>query len=750
MSNTKNKSKFDKYIKVFSESENDYRIRLFLHLYEEIAWYRERNFINNNSYTPANVLYNITDFGGHKWKQMINSYFDNKITNLPDDVVHPEWYQLFSYITAEYLKFSLNITNVNTLNNWAASIRDLIKTNFVNAQPLSTEEFMLCLFDHFFQISFDNGATYVGMYANRANLANITPNLGIATNSIARFFDIDNLNPPPNQELIISMNLLLKALTIVDGDSRGLFLMMAANPGNHVNNVNDLDQRITQIKTYFKNRLLERQYYYTLEQILDNLKNYYGLIPDFTSPNINTDENWAKFVIVSSSDIFKNNKVFSYKLDKLIKELLLDSQDETQAVVKPDPLAFLDNESKLDKNQVYFRKPDGTLYVKENGKDVPINKKSDKFNELFKVETKCFTTGLNGDTSVCANYLIDCLEGNNDSIENCRVFLEDPWYWEKAADEVEKMLPYVAVLTLDKFKFRREEYKNEELNMTLTKFKDINDWYSLLDEEVANKKLYKDHADKIKNNLKLKHYLDLLVDKINSQPAILNEKYMGPNKVNYKQDDPNSLLSKYGIKSYYQDETFLNIDRLEDLMTRQNNKIAVKFGIPGMFGNYQVYNLTGGRINNTDDIINIYNSKLKDDNKLSGNILSKTYAGLKSILNKYNKTIDKENDEKIIELFDNYNKIETKLARLITTTDKYAQLLEIYGDVDGNSVLTFENLNELVQNRNKVFTKVVKRENNLFSILRTLVDAINKGTNNNMTLKSETKSNTGKINYTNL
>ena len=97
-------------------------------------------------------------------------------------------------------------------------------------------------------------------------------------------------------------------------------------------------------------------------------------------------------------------------------------------------------------------------------------------------------------------------------------------------------------------------------------------------------------------------------------------------------------------------------------------------------------------------------------------------------LKKYGKEISKDDFAKITALIESLKKSEEKLNKAILYTEKYARLLEVYGQKDNTTILSMNHLKEFVDNRNKIFTRVSKKQNDLLSIIRSVAEAVNKET----------------------
>jgi hypothetical protein len=211
----------------------------------------------------------------------------------------------------------------------------------------------------------------------------------------------------------------------------------------------------------------------------------------------------------------------------------------------------------------------------------------------------------------------------------------------------------------------------------------------------------------------------MLVNKINSSPQILN-----PNLGN----SPISLTEKKGKlnlhydhrdKSRYQNTpSTSDIDRLANGLSEN---LRVEVSLPGLFGAKIPFRLNGG-----GSYINSLENKLSNRHQFTSQIINSHYAALVHRLNNLGKEISLADAKKIHELINQLENSEEKLYKLTLYMEKYASLLELHGEKDNNDVLSVDNLKEFVDNRNKYFERVSKKQTNLISIIRALAEAVSK------------------------
>ena len=77
------------------------------------------------------------------------------------------------------------------------------------------------------------------------------------------------------------------------------------------------------------------------------------------------------------------------------------------------------------------------------------------------------TTGVvPGNGLTCNDYILNCLAGNN--ISDCQAYFASTDFWDRTSEEVQNMLPSVAVDTLNRFGFK-QQMKFDSANRDLVK-----------------------------------------------------------------------------------------------------------------------------------------------------------------------------------------------------------------------------------------------------------------------------------------
>jgi uncharacterized protein YejL (UPF0352 family) len=430
---------------------------------------------------------------------------------------------------------------------------------------------------------------------------------------------------------------------------------------------------------------------------------------------------------------------FNYNINKYFVKTLLEAHVK-KVELQPAVSRFF-AEDELPEEEKYFRKTtDGLLYMfDENGNEVLIESNTQIYDKL-KIEDKCLGTGfkdaeviINGKPTnlKCADYLRDCLRGNN--IEKCKEYLKHPQFWDEALKEVDNMLPDLMMITLKEFQFEVEEYNDTVAQRPLKRFKSVEAWLKHLSEmvEQGNAKLTEEDLRLINNNDKLKHYLRLIVKKMNSNPFILNRDYTGKSQQTEEPTLPAwPRLSRMGIPPYHKPAGRFPKQGLlfiKKTLEEKARSLGARMGIPEFIPKnitIKIPNLTltGGA---PESIPDMEKYLVNYDQQLSG-VLEHQYIQILGRLNRAKKGITTNDSKKIDSMLKNFKQAETKLVQTMLYLEKYLALLEVHGNRDNSSILSMDNLKEFVDTRNTYFVKVVNKGNKIIDILTTMVDLMNK------------------------
>jgi hypothetical protein len=426
---------------------------------------------------------------------------------------------------------------------------------------------------------------------------------------------------------------------------------------------------------------------------------------------------------------YRKKTMFTYKIDKATAQgMLEDTKNEATPVASTS--TFLASFDAPSNTYTYFRdsKDPSKLYTKDDaGKLVEVTRGSAKFWEESKENCAGFHVAKN-DKASCSYYLIDCINGSDPT--KCRKYMDDTTFWGNdengIKEEVKQMLPAMALTTLEKFGFKQVNVVDSVAKKSLNKVESVTTWLERLRKDMSsNLKEY----TKIESNTNLTLYLNLLVEKINGSPHILNEKIAeseetqpyNPSKFN------GSLLSSYGLKPKLPSGSNIvsSMSRLSDTMkygltatATLQPKVIVAVN-PGFV-------MRGGADN------------IQEDYKFTAVELENQYNLLKNMLKAHGKEIDSSNDLELKALFSSFKTTENKLWQTIKIMNKYVELMDAFSYNDPNKVLNLETLNEIVKAHEHQLTKTSKKQETIVQALQTLADVVQEAVNKSGATKSAT------------
>ena len=751
MSNKSNKSRFDKYLILFGDAD-DKRASLFLHILEE-------NATKNGTIADDIKLTEVP-------KEFQTKFFKNKRGQKPEDI-HPEWRE---FLANFYLKRA-GKTEADLAGNditygprtivpallkgqkETKAILDIIK-ELAKAPPNTLEHFMQKVVQAIMKVTLDNPDN------------NLTADPQ-SWNAVTKF------TYNTNDELKVALfegEAKLEALSV----TANTLATYMASP-NTINDAGKLDAVVKALPSVGwkfpeggdmpdAGDAVALINAFTNSMSADDKKNAPAgpvvipvEVPDEAEPGADhhhggggmghrvprnhrrgvglqhggTTATFWVFINKQFTDItnhyVRDQKNFSYNINKLFMDtMLLKAVNDTKLHLNYSK--FFKDDTPNVAEEIYYRKvDDDNLYTKINGIEVAVNLNSAKFKDLVKSneDDKCMGTGFRSDVQTCGQYLITCLATGD--VEKCKDFLKDTTYWTTVQKEVNEMLPAIALKTLSAFEFGFVSVYNETSARNLTEVQSVDNWLKSL-TTIPETKLSKEDLKKITDNIKLTGYLKMLVNKINSNPAILNKDYTRPTNgsgndaINTKAFE-GTRLYKMGLKPIGTVEnTVGSVLRLGQAISDSQNRISVTFRLPHTVGQPQRLEIIGG-----GTIENLENF-LANDVKQTWSILQNHYINLIARLKTHNKTIAEGDDKKINELLKSLKNSELKLTKIILLTEKYAKLLDVHGQSDPETTLSVDHLKDFVEQRNKYFQRVVKKQNDLLSIIKSIAEAVTKET----------------------
>ena len=434
-------------------------------------------------------------------------------------------------------------------------------------------------------------------------------------------------------------------------------------------------------------------------------------------------------------------KKFTYKITKFV---LL------QLIEPPNPPTtdnfWLNDETPTNE---YFRKVGNhnSLYTYENNNDVDVSAGSNKYLELQ--NDKCAGTKVKENGSLtCNEYLSKCIAGKAGDIANCKDYMLNPDFWNIVQREVNEMIPHMVTSTLNSFGFKIVNKNN------LSEYEHVGQWSKSLE----NKGLNPAELNSIRTNTKLIQYLTMLVNKVNSNPAILNKNHV----VKYVDDFDNQRkrfenwsLSRYGLNprillsnSNNGSNTInvINISRhinslnnsLLDLRTSVNGKISFAQGsglringvlmpiVNGLLG----FQNGGGSVKLLPNTINVTNDELI---KLNYPVMKSLFIAMKNGLTSKGKSFSPDTEQQIDAHLEQFKKLEEKLVKAIRYSDRYLDILNIYKDYDSENILNVDHLKSFVTKREHYFDKSIGKQNTILGAIEQIANSVSDALDNEET-----------------
>lgn len=417
-------------------------------------------------------------------------------------------------------------------------------------------------------------------------------------------------------------------------------------------------------------------------------------------------------------------KEFGFNQDAFFLKLFLNNA--VKNTVLPVSSWFTRNTTKGASNpqETYYRRLNGEIWERlPNGGERCVEISDPQIQPTIKKSNKCFGLGVEQQSTVnpaltCANYFKECINGGD--LTKCKAYLMDNSFWLNASKEVQSMLPHMAYSTLKSFQFETYDEFSKSHNRS---FKMIQTWQQWLDACKKSGKLQPNDLVTISGNVKLQEYLNALVDKVNNNPAILNTDYYGEKPSDLNAAFRGTLLAKRGLNfEVVPKSTFSSqIINLQKALSDSRNRAVVSLGqniVPGV----RIV-LSGGGM----PVI-----------QLQADILEGQYLTLKNRLKQSGKDLATGDDKKIQDLIKELKEKERKLNEFIVMTDRYADLLQVFGQTDKETVLTVDHLEQFTQARDNYFNKVSKKQTSLMSIIQAISDKVSEVVNKTETTPKKT------------
>lgn len=300
---------------------------------------------------------------------------------------------------------------------------------------------------------------------------------------------------------------------------------------------------------------------------------------------------------------------------------------------------------------------DGKFVRKLNGKDTPIELSKDN----------CYSTQVKG--AQCTKFIADVII--SDDPESLAKYLDNLKMDDSAfaltvgkeMEEISNINPTLAVKILRKFGFVERSIPSR--GREIKKFESFGDWI----RNLKTKGLTDATIKNIEKATKLKLYLEVLVNFVNTNPAILNS---GITDANPESEvvDPNSYLGRLGIKMIPRIvstddapdfDTHNALLRIADATNIAQRLMAVPARMPFPFPIARMPFMSGGAPASSATLKSIIN-------------------GLVGDLARKGKKLRKEDQDKIYGYIDILDKLEKAIAKVTTQLSEFKDWIAIFPD----------------------------------------------------------------------
>lgn len=323
--------------------------------------------------------------------------------------------------------------------------------------------------------------------------------------------------------------------------------------------------------------------------------------------------------------------------------------------------------------------------------------------------------------STCADYITKCVvSGSKYDIAQCKEFMLSNDFWNDIKTEINNMVPSKMTDTLDMFNFQKVV-----VDKNIIMYQSVDSWMNILKAKIGNG-LTDIEFKNIMDNTKLKSYLNAMVNKVNRNPAILNQNLT-------QQRDKTNWSTILGLKNRVTrnkqiDDYEFNVNNftrefsgyrndlldLQLVAQRRINKVPGGFLFNGvMFGGN---NMVGGAMAVISPAIN---GDIKP--RKQGVLIENMANTLVNKIESMGKQLSQADRTKLFDYINSYKDLENKLVKAIVYADKYIDLTRIAGD--STVEINFDHIQAFVDARNKYFTKTINSQTNILDSFEYIINS---------------------------
>jgi hypothetical protein len=535
---------------------------------------------------------------------------------------------------------------------------------------------------------------------------NITKNVLLALNNIKA-----KITAPRDEKIFFLERVILLLFESINGINVSIGSVINWNveiKGFMFRNLIDIRTNINYIFEHFDDFFIATDY--TVSNLNAKIAN---ITRSYLDPTTNVT--YVHFDFTDINDTSRKN--FTFAVDKYIYAKLMNVGSPK---MYEDTTSFLDEPDSID-GQRFYRKLDNLdkLYtLSKDGVEIEVQLGSPTADAVFSTPNKmCEVSGLKLNHTDCADFFTKCIiDGGEENIENCKIYLQGTDFWARTKDEIQNMIPQVAVQILQKFGLNTISMFDNTANMMLLKFQSYSSWIKELKD---NKQVTPAEYDNIQKNDKLEGYISLVVEFVNSSPAILNVNYAGVSDegcISHPKEFEGTRLRDYGLfgrKTFFPATYNQGLQTLNLIRNNQQHLIKLR-GYPGglmMVGG-------GPAVTQVPKVLKNY-SKVA-----ASHILRNTFNSFRLQLERKNKKLNGSDIDKIEKLLIQLKNSESKLIKAFYLLEKYNDNFDSFANNDPNKFFNMHDL-EIMQNKKDAsISKVSNRQGNLISILETILNAV--------------------------
>lgn len=348
------------------------------------------------------------------------------------------------------------------------------------------------------------------------------------------------------------------------------------------------------------------------------------------------------------------------------------------------------------------------------------SKRKENLLKIMEDESKCdgipYTNDGNFD---CAAFIDDCLQAN--SLKRCKAILKDKNFWSQSAEQIKEMNPYKALKALMKFQFKTTTRVCSITKLTIREVMTYEEWIADIKEKAENQKNDKDaelnpeDANKIASNEALAGFLKMLIEKINSNPIILNPDYpkseisiYNPNRFRgsffFSRGVNANIPIKYIKKNLITNADIAQLQHMHAIAARQNRIGVLQLVQPG----FQLGGTDGGM---DDQFYTPYIYK----NDYAWVTLKTLVDGVISDLERRGKRLHNNDKKQIYADIDKLKGLERKLTLITRLMSKYLEMFNFYGP--HKNILKADDIKEFATLFTKTADKSDRLTGNMFRLL---------------------------------